>query len=203
MARSIEIVLPADKTEALLARLRTVPGVVGVAVQRGGSLAPAGDILTLHASNDATRPVFRLLAELQVVEQGGAVSSSELSSLLPATGQQLVRRESSETVWEEIATLFEAQADLSLNFCVMMLLSGGVAAVGFWSNQSGLIYASQLLAPHFEALLRIPFGLVSGAPGATSARGAGHARRLRAAGGGRGPDVGAAARPRPRHVRRP
>ena len=167
MARSIEVVSPPDKTDVLLAQLRTVPGVVGVRLQRGGAVVPAGDLLTLHVSNDATRPVFRLLAAHAVLAQGGAIASGELSSLLPATGQEQVAGESSETVWEEIATTFQAQADLSLNFAVMMLFSGGVAAVGYWSNQAVLLYASQLLAPHFESLLRIPFGLVSGAPGAT------------------------------------
>ena len=162
MARSVELVLPPDKTDALLAQLRAVPGVVGVRLQRGASLVPAGDVLTLHVSNDAMRPVFRLLAAHEVLARGGTIASGELSTLLLATGQEQVADESSETVWEEIAGTFQAQADLSLNFAVMMLCSGGVAAVGYWSNQAVLLYASQLLAPHFESLLRIPFGLISG-----------------------------------------
>ena len=165
MARSVELVLPPNKTDALLAQLQAVPGVVGVRLQRGASLVPAGDVLTLHVSNDAMRPVFQLLAAHEVLARGGAIASGELSTLLPAVGKKEVADESSETVWEEIAGTFQAQADLSLNFAMMMLFSGGVAAVGFWSNQAALLYASQLLAPHFESLLRIPFGLVSGTVG--------------------------------------
>lgn len=171
MARTIEVILPAAATptrELLLAQLPQLRGVLGLAVQADASQQPAGDIITLQVSNNATRPVFRLLAAHRVIAQGGTVTTSELKSLLLENGRELVAHETSETVWEEISSLFQQQADLSINFMVMMLLSGGVAAVGFWSNQAGLIYAAQLLAPHFEALLRIPFGLVSGS--ATAAR---------------------------------
>lgn len=171
MARTIEVILPAAATptrELLLAQLPQLRGVLGLAVQADASRQPAGDIITLQVSNNATRPVFQLLAAHRVIAQGGTVTTSELKSLLLENGRELVAHETSETVWEEISSLFQQQADLSFNFMVMMLLSGGVAAVGFWSNQVGLIYAAQLLAPHFEALLRIPFGLVSGS--ATAAR---------------------------------
>lgn len=43
MARKLEITVPADQTDELLAAVKRLDGVVGIRLQRSVSITPAGD----------------------------------------------------------------------------------------------------------------------------------------------------------------
>jgi hypothetical protein len=49
MPRTIEVSVSPEKVDAILRRVQGVEGVVGIARQRGASLRPPGDILSIQA----------------------------------------------------------------------------------------------------------------------------------------------------------
>lgn len=169
MPRAIEVSLPPGRAEGLIQRLNQMDGVVGLALQRDASIQPPGDILTIHATNDGTRAVMNLLADDHTLD-GGTILTSEPRSLINPQYQNGINGESNETIWDEMAFLLRRETNLSANYLLLMTASGGVAAVGLWTNTLHLVIAAMVIAPGFEPLLRIPFGWIAG-PRALASRG--------------------------------
>lgn len=161
MPRTIEAIVPPEKTDAVIERMRRLDSVAGISVQRRASVQPRGDIVTLQATNDGTRAALDALADLGVTE-GGSILTSEPRSLISPPYQGGIDRESNETVWDEMAFLLRRDSNVSVNYLAVMGLAGAVAAVGLWTNTVHVVVGAMLLAPGFEPLLRIPFALISG-----------------------------------------
>jgi hypothetical protein len=149
LPRTIDITLSPGKTDILLDRVKAIDGVTGVALQRGASLDPSGDIVTLAATNDGTRAVLNLIDELDVVD-GGSVRTSAPLSLISPPYQNGLDRESNETIWEEMAFLLRRDTNLSTNYLLLMALAGAVAAIGLWTNTLHIVVGAMVIAPGFE-----------------------------------------------------
>ncbi len=67
MPRSIDISVPPEKADTILQRIENIEGVVSLARQRGAALQPAGDILSIQTTNDATRQVLEVMDEVEVL----------------------------------------------------------------------------------------------------------------------------------------
>lgn len=169
MPRTIEVAISSDKTEELINKLGGLNGVVGLALQRGSSIEPPGDILTINATNDATRTVLSILADQNVLD-GGSILTSELRSLINRKYQNGIDRESNETIWDEMAFLLRRETNLSVNYLLLMALSGSIAAVGLWTNTLHIVIGAMVIAPGFEPLIRLPFDWIGG-PGVLASRG--------------------------------
>lgn len=163
MPRSIQVAGPASLIDAVCERLPGMEGVTGYSRLRAASLQPPGDRLSIDATNDATRRVFALLDELRVHEHG-SIGTSELQSLVSPGHQDEIESETNETVWDEMASLLRQDTNIDFNFLSLMFLAGAIAAGGLWSDKLHLIVGAMLIAPAFEPLLRMPFGLVAGMP---------------------------------------
>lgn len=161
MPRTIEVSVPSAKADAILERVRGMDGVVGLARQRAASLDPPGDVLSIRATNDGTRGVLRLLDELEVTD-GGSILTAQPQSLIAPGYENGIDRESNETIWEEMASLLRRETNPAPNFLSLMVLSGAVAAVGLWTDTLHIVIGAMVIAPGFEPLLRIPFGLIGG-----------------------------------------
>jgi hypothetical protein len=157
MPRTIEVSVPAATVDDILQRIDQVKGVVGLSRQAGASLQPPGDILSIQTTNDASREVIALLAELDVLSSGSIVTS-EPRSIISPEHQLRINRETNETVWDEMAFLMREDTNVSPNFLASMFLAGGVAAAGLWSDTLHVVVGAMLIAPAFEPLLRVPFG---------------------------------------------
>lgn len=170
MPRTIEVSVASEKTGTLLARLEGTDGVAGLTVQRGASIQPPGDVVTIQATNGGTRGVLDLLDDLDV-QSGGSVQTSEPRSLISESHRNGLDRESNETIWEEMAFLLRRDTNVSANYLALMACAGGIAAAGLWTNTLHIVIGAMVIAPGFEPLLRLPFGLVAG-PRVLASRGA-------------------------------
>jgi uncharacterized membrane protein len=61
-----------------------------------------------------------------------------------------------------MASLLEQDSNVGLNFLALMFVSGAIAAAGLWGDALHLVIGAMVIAPAFEPLLRIPFGLIAG-----------------------------------------
>ncbi len=159
MARSVQIALPCAKADLLLDRLKTLDCVAGISLQRGTSIDPPGDCVTVQITNDGLRDLMRTLADLDVTDDG-SVAVSQMSAFIAPGHQKAVDDEGDTLPWEEAMTQLQETSNATPNFWLLMALSGGLAAVAFWTNTLLPLLAAQLLGPHFEALLRVPLGIV-------------------------------------------
>lgn len=169
MPRIIAVTLASEKTGPLIEQIQTLKNVVGISLQRDGSLDPPGDIVTIATNNEGVRNLFKVFDELNVLD-GGSITTSEPRSLISRPHQDNIDTETNETVWDEMASLLRQDTNLSGNFLMLMALAGAVAAAGLWTNTVHVVIGAMLIAPGFEPLLRIPFGFIGG-PRALAARG--------------------------------
>ena len=115
---------------------------------------------SIQTTNDATRKVLKLLKELDAHEAGSIVTNAPRSIISPQH-QQLLDQESNETFWDEMAFMLRHDTNLAFNYLALMMLAGAVAAVGLWSDTLHTVVGAMVIAPAFEPLLRIPFGLIT------------------------------------------
>jgi uncharacterized membrane protein len=161
MPRSIELAVCAEKADAIIQCLDEIEGVVGLARQRNASIAPPGDVLTIQTTNDGSRAVFATLEKLGV-HQEGTILTSDLTCLISPAHQDEIGSESSETIWDEMAFLLRLDTNIDFNYLALMFLAGAIAAGGLWADKVHLVIGAMVIAPAFEPLIRVPFGLVSG-----------------------------------------
>ena len=165
MHRTLEItVAPAD-TDTLCRDLAQVEGVLSLSVQRGSSLQPPGDVVTVHALARAADAVVCRVAALQ----GGtplSIVTSEVSSIIDAAHAPLsIDGDVDDALWEEMETGLSDQAWVTPNYLSLMALGGAVAASGLGDEpvrQAVSLVAASVIAPGFEPIIKLPLGLVLG-----------------------------------------
>lgn len=163
MPHVLEITSPPEKTEEVLERIRSIEGVIGISLQRGTSIDPPGDILGVKATQRGSHRVLGALADVDLGESFSVVGAEPRHVVSPSHFDEL-DRETNELSWEEVGTELRKNANPSLNFLLLMALSGGIAAVGLWTNTVHIVVGAMVVAPGFQPLLRPGLQLVAGIP---------------------------------------
>lgn len=159
MSRTIEISLPPEKADNLIRDLRDADGIVGLALQRGASLKPPGDVLTVHATNEGLLKLLSLLPNYHLGAETSVVTS-EPRSLVSETSQGQIDAETNEASWPEMASLLRRETNVSSNYMMAMFFAGLIAAVGLWTDTVHIVVGAMVIAPGFEPIIRVPFGLL-------------------------------------------
>jgi hypothetical protein len=162
MQRKIEISLPAERTEALLAELQELEALVGLNVQRGASLKPEGDVITAVVSNRSLHDLAQRLDRLQVGSTStSSYETSDLKSVIsPSTAAQM-GKETSDLTWEEMESVLGKEANMTGNAIMVMAIAGVLATVGIATNAVHLVIGAMVIAPGFAPIQRIPVGIVA------------------------------------------
>jgi hypothetical protein len=162
MARSLDITVPPDTTDQLLDELRTVEGVLSLRVQRGISLQPPGDVVSIDATSPAIHEIMRRLDRRGLASQSGVsiATSDRLSLLSPASMNQIVT-DDTEATWEEMEMSIAKESNMTVNGLAVMAIAGMVAAWGVASNALHLVIGAMVIAPGFEPITRIALGVVA------------------------------------------
>lgn len=160
MHRTIEITISSSQSDALVARLQSLKGVVGLAHHRSASVLPPGDVISVHALNSTTDDVLRLLA---ASSKSASVVTAEVASISDPAHQHAIDRDVDEAIWEEIETGLRHQGRLGSNYLTLMALGGVIGAAGALAEPAvaAVAYvASAIVAPGFEPIAKLPLGAV-------------------------------------------
>ena len=162
MHRTIEITVLPEQTNQLLQNLEKMPHVLGLSVQRGASVKPRGDVLTVRTLNRGADEVMKLA---QAAEKYGPVSvtTAELASINDRQQQPVINSDVDEAIWEEMETGLRHQGKITSNFLLLMALGGVIATIGLVSDpahQAIAFVACAIIAPGFEPVAKIPLGLI-------------------------------------------
>ena len=164
MHRTIRISLPARLTDPLVASLKPYPDVIGLSLERGGSLKPVGDVLTIDLLNQGSDEVLRHVALLCTGTEY-TITTAELASMIAPQRQEHIEQDSDEAVWEEMESGLSHNGRLTSNYICLMGIGGLVAAVGLVSEpvpQALSFVAAAVLAPGFDPLAKVALGLLHG-----------------------------------------
>jgi uncharacterized membrane protein len=134
-------------------------------VLRGASHKPAGDVLTVHVLNRGADEVLRRALATVGDPKKLSVVTSEVNSFIAPAIHDVIDDDRDEAIWEEMESGLRHQGRITTNYLLLMGLGGIVAAIGLVSEpvpQAVAFVASAIIAPGFDAMTKVPLGLVLG-----------------------------------------
>lgn len=165
MPRVTEITVPADQTAMLLDRLKEVPQLVSMRVEKGISLQPPGDVITVATTDKSLPELMRLLERLDIPRQSGSsVTTSRPMSLLSSSSAQLIRNDASRFISDEMDQELNKESNMTPAVIAGMAIAGAVAVAGLLTNALHLVISAMVIAPGFEPISRIALGVVNQSP---------------------------------------
>ena len=162
MPRSVEITVPPERTEQLVAEIGRLEGLVGLRVLKGASVRPPGDVLSLEVTTPALHKLMAMLDRHGVGEdsRSGAVTSHPLG-VVSAHRADWLAADSSEAIWEEMELTIGLESNMTANGLLLMTASGILAAIGIGVGALDLVIGAMIIGPGFEPICRVSLGLVA------------------------------------------
>lgn len=163
MHRSLRVAIPAAETDLLVEELRAFgEQVISISVQRGASVKPPGDVVTVHVLNRATS---RVLAVVGGHRGAGEVSvaTSQVDSIDDPSHASALEGDLDEAPWGDVGAQLREHARISPNYIALMAIGGAIAACGLVATSTTQVVAiitAAIIAPAFEPLAAIPLGIV-------------------------------------------
>lgn len=163
MPKIVEITIPPGQTDQIVSEIQQIEELIGLRLHKGVSVQPPGDVVTVEVSNRHHPQLLHILDRHDIGSaSGNAVTTSMPLSIVSATANQTIVKDSSDSSWEEMELMIARQSNMTINGMLLMGVSGFVAACSVATGSLHGVIGAMLIAPGFEPLVRIPLGLVSG-----------------------------------------
>ncbi len=161
MPRTVDITVPPDQTDPLVAEIEKIEGQLSLRVQRGLSQKPKVDVITVGITRRSLSDLMKMLDDRGVPRNPDAsvATSQPLSVVSSSSG-----RPSSTTrhsTGEEIETTIARETNMTINTLILMFAAGVFAAVGLATNVLHYVLAAMTIAPGFMPILRVALGVVA------------------------------------------
>lgn len=162
MARTIQITIPPEKTDDLLTEIRQISGLISLRVQRGISIHPPGDVITIESTNQSLNEFMLLLDNQEMGRRDNqSFTTSEPLSVISASMTPAIVHDSSESTWEEMEQLIGKESNMTVNAMMIMATAGIVATFGIATNALHIVIGAMVIAPGFEPISRFALGLAA------------------------------------------
>lgn len=162
MYRSFTISAPPAASDGLLASLERLDQVVSLSIERGASVKPPGDVITVHSLNSRAGDVLRAADEAHAHGQV-SIATADVASLVDREHAEAIVKDTDEALWEETEAGVRHQSRPTHNYLLLMAAGGAVAATGFLSTpptQTIAFVSASVMAPGFEPLAKVPLAIV-------------------------------------------
>ena len=162
MYRSFTISAPPAASDGLLASLERLDQVVSLSIERGASVKPPGDVITVHSLNSQAGDVLRAADQAHAHGQV-SIATADVASLVDREHAEAIVKDTDEALWEETEAGVRHQSRPTHNYLLLMAAGGAVAATGFLSTpptQTIAFVSASVMAPGFEPLAKVPLAIV-------------------------------------------
>lgn len=156
--------MPPSSAQKLGDQLAALETVVSVAISKGVSIKPPGDVITVDVLNKGADDVLKLVRAASE-KHDVSVTTHEAASFIDPKNNEKIEADVDEAIWEEMETGLRHQGRITWNYIFLMALGGAIGAVGLISEDApqAIAFASAgIIAPGFEPLAKIPLGMVLG-----------------------------------------
>ncbi|WP_266206218.1 DUF389 domain-containing protein [Pontibacter kalidii] len=162
MPRKVEITLPSAQTDNVLDEIRGIKEVISLRLQRGVSLTPPGDVISLEVTDHSLHSLMQLLDRKKMLQNPEvSLTTSQPLSIVSQPSSLEITNDTSEATWEEMQSMISRESNMTTNGLMTMVLSGIIAVVGISTNALHLVVGAMVVAPAFEPIVRIPLGLIT------------------------------------------
>ena len=158
----LRLLVPADRTDAVLAAVRAERAAFNLTLQRGAALQPAGDVVACDVAREAVNDRLAALRALDVHRDGSiAVEHIDLSlSDVAATAEAYAPGFGSDAaVWEEVDARVRDESALTAGFLAFLVVAALIAAVGLIEDSTVLIVGAMVVGPEFGPIAGLSVGL--------------------------------------------
>lgn len=160
---SLRISVPAALTDDVLDVLRADDYVTGLAVVRGASLVPPGDVVTADVAREGANPVIDALRDLGV-HQEGTIRVDPVTTWLSHSGREAEERapgaSADAVVWTEVGNRAYEESELNWTYASFMVLATLIAGVAIVLDSPILVIGAMVLGPEFGPIAAIGVALV-------------------------------------------
>src|ERR1700760_3116002 len=150
----LRISAPSDLRDDVLRRLESDPAVSRLAVLRGASLRPVGDLIFADVAREATNDVIDQLRAIGV-QREGTVHVEPVNAWLSQSGFEAeVRTPGSSAdavVWVEVVQRAYEESELNWTYLSFMTLATLLAGIAIVLDSQILVIGSMVLGPEFVA----------------------------------------------------
>jgi uncharacterized membrane protein len=163
MPRTLQITVPSERTETILAEVTRLEGLLGLSVQRGASLKPPGDIISVEITSRDLHELMQLLERREVLtDPSSSLLTSQPLSVISPRRQGEISGDTSEATWEEMELTIARSSNMTVNGLWTMAAAGMIAALGILTDVLHLVIGAMVIAPGFEPISRVGLGLIGG-----------------------------------------
>jgi uncharacterized hydrophobic protein (TIGR00271 family) len=159
----LRIYAAADATDAAQKLLTADPAVSGLAVLRGASIVPPGDVLLADVAREAANDVIDRLRELGV-HHGGTIHIEPVGTWISRSGfaaERLAPGSSADSVvWAEVIQHSYDDSELNWTYLSFMTLATLLAGIAIVLDSQVLVIGAMILGPDFGPVAALGVALV-------------------------------------------
>lgn len=163
----LRIYAPTAATAPITEILETNPAVSALAVVKGASIKPAGDIITADVAREAANGVIDGLLTTGI-HKTGSVHLTDVDNWISQAAfdaEELAPGEGSDAVvWAQVIQNSYEESRLTWSFVSFMILATLLASVAIVLDSQILVIAAMVLGPEFAAVAALGLALVRKRP---------------------------------------
>jgi len=154
---------PAATSEAVITALSNDPAVSSLAVLRGASVRPAGDVVLADVAREAANDVVDRLRELGVPREGG-VDISPVQAWMSQRGLDAERAapgsSADSVVWADVTHQAYSDSEFNWTYVSFMTMATLIAGIAIVLDSQILVIGAMVLGPEFGAIAALAVALV-------------------------------------------
>lgn len=163
MTLQIRVVAPAELTGQVLDAVAVGQGTADVAVFKGASVVPAGDVVVIHAARETAGELIQQLNDLGIPRLGSiTITAPEL--VLSDRARQAEESAPGEgadaVIWAEVEANTSEDAKLSWSYLAFLVIATQLAGIGIVTNSTIAIVGAMVVGPEFGPLAGLALALV-------------------------------------------
>lgn len=160
---NLRISSPQDQTDDVLKILQADSGVSSLAVVRGASLRPVGDLVFADVAREAANDVLDRLHEHNI-HQDGTLHIEPVRTWQSKSGYEAEQRtpgsSADSVVWAEVTQRAYEDSELNWTYVSFMTLATLLAAIAIVLDSQILVIGAMVLGPEFGAVAALGVALV-------------------------------------------
>ena len=159
----VRVTSPSDLTERVVELFEDDPAVSSLAVLRGASVRPEGDVVLADVAREAANELIDRLDELGVA-QVGTVHVDPVTTWVSQAGLESERRtpgsSADAVVWAEVTQRAYEESELNWTYVAFMTLATLLAGIAIVLDSQILVIGAMVLGPEFVAVAALGLALV-------------------------------------------
>lgn len=161
----LRITTPTELTDQVLAVVAEDKAVSNLAVLRGASVSPPGDLVLVDVAREGTNEIVRRLDELGIPETG-TLHVEPVTTWVSRAGYDAERRtpgsSADAVVWAEVTQRAYEESELNWTYLSFMTLATLLASIAVILDSQILVIGAMVLGPEFIAVAALGLAAVRG-----------------------------------------